>query len=145
MSGIFPQINIPIDTIIQQTIQSNTLPMFKEYAWDFKNNDFLLQDGKFVIVEGKEALKIWIWKALNTARYRYLAYTWNYGNELESLIGKGLSRSAVKSEAQRYIEESLSINSYITAVTNVSFSQDGSKFKISFTANTVYGEVDIVV
>lgn len=143
--SILPSQTIDISTIVDSTATAATLPLFKEYAWDFENNDFLLKDGKFVVVEGIEALKIWIWKALNTQRYRYLAYTWNYGHELENLVGKGLSNSVIKSEAQRFIQEALLINPYITDIANINVKIDDSKFTLSFTANTVYGEVDISV
>ena len=51
--------------------QDNALPMFQEYAYDFKNNQLLLRDGKTYLVEGNEALRIWIFKALDSERFRY--------------------------------------------------------------------------
>jgi hypothetical protein len=143
--SIFPQISIPTNTLIQSTQQTTTLPLYKEYAWDFTKNDFLLKDGKFQIVTGLEALKVWINKALLTARYRYLAYSWNYGNELDNLVGQGLSSNATQSEAQRYVEECLSVNPYIQGITSFSITLDGSKISMGLTVLTVYGEVDISV
>lgn len=143
--SILPDLNSVINTVIGNTAQAATLPMFKEYAWDYDNNDFLLNDGKTQIIEGLEALKVWIWKALQTPRYRYLAYTWNYGQELENLIGQELSPSVVQSEAKRYLEEALTINPYITGITDASFTQEGSKFNANFTVKTIYGEVSMSV
>ena len=62
------------------TVTANTytsdLPTPKEYAWDFENDCFLYDaDGRLKIVEGDEAIKIWIYKALSTERFRYLAYS----------------------------------------------------------------------
>lgn len=142
--SIFPQINVPVDTIIQAT-QNTNLPLLKEYAWDYKNNDFLLKNGKFVIVEGLEAIKVWIWKALQTQRYKYLAYTWQYGNEIENAIGQGLSNSATQAEVKRYVEECLSINPYIQGMTSFALNLDGSNANLSLTILTVYGEVTINV
>ena len=34
----------------------NTFPMYKEVAWDFKNNTPIIQNGDFKIVEGNEAI-----------------------------------------------------------------------------------------
>ena len=48
--------------------------MFREYAYDFENNCLLLRDGNTYLVEGNEALRIWIFKALTTERFRYTAY-----------------------------------------------------------------------
>ena len=54
--------------------QDNALPMFREYAYDYENNRLLLRDGQTYLVEGNEALRIWIFKALDTERFRYTAY-----------------------------------------------------------------------
>ena len=73
--SIFPVETINVNDVIQATVAASTdLPLAKEYAWDFTSNDFLLVDGKNTIVTGKEAVKVWLWKALQTPRYRYLAY-----------------------------------------------------------------------
>ena len=124
---------------------STELPLAKEYAWDFDLNDFSLVDGKNVIVTGKEAVKVWIWKALHTPKNRYQAYSGKYGNELESLINQGLSSGALRSELERYLKESLLVNAYITGIKNIDISMDGSKTSISFTATTVYGDVIVNV
>lgn len=135
-----------LDQAISETLsEDEELPLYKEYAWDFKSNKFILEDGKFKIVQGNEALKVWIWKTLKTVRYRYLSYSWNYGQEYENLIGKGLSAEALKLEVQRYIKEALLINPYIKDIYNLSISIDGSKLNVEFITSTIYGEVDIHV
>ena len=144
--SIFPSETINVSSLIQATVTaSNILPLAKEYAWDFGTNDFWLVDGKNVIVTSKEAVKVWIWKVLHTPKNRYKAYTGKYGNELETLINQGLSTGALRSELERYLKESLLINSYITGIRNIDISIDGSKTDVSFTATTVYGEVIINV
>lgn len=142
--SLFPFIDIDAEATDAEN-STNELPICKEYAWDFDNNDFLLKDGKFQTVEGNEAIKIWIWKALHTQRYRYPAYYWDYGHELEELIDQGLSDEAIKSEAERYINEALSLNKYITDVSVTNISIDGSKVNVDFTVTTIYGEVSINV
>ncbi|AZV57920.1 DUF2634 domain-containing protein [Clostridium sp. AWRP] len=143
--SILPNQTVDINTVIESTTQSDNLPIPKEYGWDFEKNEFILKDGKFIVVEGNEAIKIWIWKVLNTPRYRYLAYTLNYGNQIEELIEKSLSRSVIESEAKRYVEEALSINPYIQEIESFSIEFEGSRAVINFTAKTLYGEVDISV
>lgn len=137
--SIFPFID-PSDNIsaVQETIP-------REYAWDYEKNDFLLKDGKFQIVEGTEAIRVWAWKALNTQRYRYMAYSWDYGHELEELTGQQLSNEVMKSEVERYLKEVLSVSPYIDNVTISNVSVDGSKVSVDFKVNTKYGEVDISV
>jgi hypothetical protein len=143
--SILPEFDVEAEEIITENMESEELPVPKEYAWDFENNNFILKDGKFIIVEGTEAIKIWVWKSLNAKRFKYLAYSWDYGHELEDLIGQGLSREALSSEVERYLNECLEINPYISDVTDIAFDIDGSKVSISFKVITIYGEVDISV
>ena len=117
----------------------------KEYAWDFEKNDFKLKDGKFQIVEGTEALKIWIWKALKTSRVAYPIYSDAYGQELEKLVGKGLSKSLAESEAKRLTLECLKENEHILSIKNFKVSKDKDLLNIIFTAITDCGEVIIDV
>ena len=50
--------------------QVQPITTYKEYEFDFNNNTLT---GK--ILEGKEALKMWIYKALQTARYTHPIYS----------------------------------------------------------------------
>ncbi|WP_407312034.1 DUF2634 domain-containing protein [Desulfosporosinus sp. SB140] len=142
--SIFPQ-NFGQALITPNGPGSSELPLAKEYAWDFTNNQFLLIDGKSVFVTGRDAVKIWAWKALQTPKGVYKAYSLNFGNELESLINQSLSKAAMSSEVERYLKESLLVNPYITGISNITLSVEGSKTSVSFTASTIYGEVTVVV
>jgi len=140
--SIFPSESI--SNFIQSTVTDSTvLPLAKEYAWDFINDDFILVDGKNVIVTGKDAVKVWIWKALQTQKNVYKAYSQSFGNGLETLISQGLSDAALKSEIERYLKESLLVNPYITGISDISIIVEGSKTDVSFTTTTIYGEVRI--
>lgn len=146
MSSIFPADTELIDGAVSvNTNSASNLPLIKEYAWDFDKNEFILQDGKFVIVTGNEAIKVWAWKALHTERYHYLAYSWDFGQELESLIGSGLPREAIESECRRFITEALTVNPYINSVSNIEISMNDSIIGADFTLNTPYGEVNMSV
>lgn len=125
------------------TNTSNGLEIFKEIAWDFELNIPIFEDGKEVIVEKKEALKVWIWKALKTERFRYLCYTWDFGSEIDKLIGSGLSRDATKLEIERYVTECLLCNPYIESITDIQIELKSDGADVSITVNTVYGEVDV--
>jgi hypothetical protein len=132
-----------IDATVADIPASTTATISQEYNWDFDANEFILTNGKPTIVTGSDALKIWITKALSTQRYCFPAYTWNYGQEFESLVGQGLSAEAMQSEAQRYLTDVLLINPHITSVKDVSITLDGSKTTVTFTAVTDQGEVNI--
>lgn len=142
MSSLFPFIDGTIsDDIIEN--KSDNLPVFKEILWDFNKNEFEITKGNLKIVEGKEALKIWIYKALNTKRYKHIIYTWNYGCELEDLIGRNNYRELIKKEMQRYIKEALLVNKYISDVSSTAINSDGDKLEIDIAVKTVYGDVEV--
>lgn len=134
-----------IDAVMDSKENKEKLPIPKEYNWDFNENDFILENGNPKIVEGLEAIKIWIYKVLRTARYRYFAYSWDYGHEFEDLIGKGLSSGAIESEVKRYLKEALLINPYILEIKDLRTSIEENKVTAEFTVVTDYGQVKINV
>lgn len=131
--GLFPAY-IEADTILEVE-EKQILP--KEYEIDFETGQLT---GR--IVEGREAIKIWIWLALQIPRYRFFIYTWDYGSEFEELIGQGYSEEFIEAEAQRMTEECLLVNEYIQGIQNFSLNMEKSCLTISFTANTLYGAIN---
>lgn len=86
-----------------------------------------------------EAMKQAIYLILNIERYENLIYSWNYGIELQDLFGKELNY--VLPELKRRITEALLQDSRITNVTNFNFERSGKKVHVTFTAITIFGEV----
>ena len=125
-------------TDLQATVE---LPVFKELAFDFETGQLKTRGGQYYYVEKNEAIKVWIYKALFSSRYTYLAYSTNYGNEIHTLIGRYLERQLLYSELRRMIEEALLCNPYITSLSDFDISQEGSKVICNFAVNTVYGNV----
>lgn len=124
----------PFITCEEDVVENNPLPIYKEVGKGLK------------IVEGNEAIKIWIYKALQTPRYQYEIYTWDYGSELLSLIGKAYTKGLTQSEASRYIKEALLINPYILDVNVISTSFDGDVLSANVRVKTIYdGEVIVNV
>lgn len=109
----------------------------REYGVDFSTGQ--LTGG---IVEGKEAIKVWIWLALQTPRYRHYIYTWDYGNEFEELIGRGYTEEYTEAEAQRMTEDCLLVNGDIQGITGFGVSMENDGLTISFMANTIYGGIE---
>ncbi|MDF2923179.1 MAG: phage protein [Paenibacillaceae bacterium] len=136
MAGIFPFLNAPGVGSVKKD-----LPMFREYAWDYEENGMQLVNGTPVILEGNEALRVWIYKALQTARYRHLGYTRSYGSELEKLIGSSYTLGATQIEVERYVREALLVNPYIRSVPQVKALLDGERLTGYVIVETVYGEV----
>lgn len=123
-----------------QEEQITTPTTHKEYEFDFNTGQLT---GK--ILEGKEALKMWIYKTLLTPRYIYPIYSWDYGQDLEELIGQGYETDFIKSEVERRIQECLMINTHIKGCHSFDISLVNDTLQISFTVNTTFGEVAINV
>lgn len=143
MDNLFPFIEgIQAVETAQTAVEAPAdLPLFREYAWDFELDNFVLRDGTPVLLEGIDAVRTWISKTLRTERFRYLVYSWDYGQELDSLLGK---RSVPdQSEAERYVKEALGTSPYIQSLNDFQLQYDADTLSIRFTANTVYGEVMI--
>lgn len=134
--------------IEEENSKDDSLEMFKEIAWDYLRDKPLVDEKTkdYVIVEGDEALKIWIYKVIKIARYRYQIFSTDYGTELEELVGDKYTKGYTESEAIRYIREALSINEYIKNINIIdsNFSEDNLKLRIN--VDTVYNEgVELVV
>lgn len=94
------------------------------------------------MVDGVDAMKQVILKILLTERFAYLIYSWNYGIELNAVAGK--SYRVFSSEIKRVITEALLADSRITAVTDFKVEQiDKRSARVSFTADTVFGPIEI--
>lgn len=90
----------------------------------------------------QEAMKQAIYKILNTERYSYSIYSWNYGIELKDLFGK--PKNFCKSELKRRIKEALMQDERILDVNAFSFEDKKRReLAVTFTANTIYGDVNI--
>lgn len=86
-----------------------------------------------------KAVKQAIYKMLNTERYRYIIYSWNYGIELDDLIGQPVFY--VVPEIERRITEALLQDNRILAVDTFEYEYpDKHSVHVTFTAHTKYGD-----
>lgn len=90
-------------------------------------------------VDGLDAMKQAVEKILQTERYRYLIYDWNYGVELEDLFGK--NATYVIPELKRRIEEALLADDRVTAVTDFQFTREKNAIVTKFLVHTIFGEL----
>lgn len=133
-----------IPNTLTETLDIKTteeLPIFQELAFDFDTGELKTIGGNYYYVEKNEAIKVWIYKALFSSRYSYLAYSTNYGNEIYTLIGRYLEKQLLYSELKRMIEEALLCNPYITGLSDFEVTRDRAKVICNFSVNTVYGNV----
>ena len=140
MTNLFPIIQPEAETPVQAR-----LPLCREVAWDFARGVPVYAGGRPVEVTGVEAVRVWIWKALKTARFHHDIYTWDYGCEAESLIGKAFTAQVKESEAVRYVREALAPNPYIREVLQAQVSFQGTMLEIACRVSTIYGEAEVAV
>jgi hypothetical protein len=112
----------------------------KEYQIDFGTGQLTGN-----LVEGLEAIKMWAFLAINTTRYRHDIYSWDYGCEIEDMIGQSLTQEYLDTEIPRVIEECLTVNPHIKSISNISIALNDDKLSGNFTINTDYGEAEINV
>lgn len=90
--------------------------------------------------DGLEAMKQVIFKILQTERYEYPIYSWDYGVELKDLIGRPMT--FVLPELERVITEALEADDRIDSVDDFEFEVDKRKVSVTFTVHTIFGDLE---
>ena len=123
------------------------MPVFKEYAIDFKTGEYIKDDNDIKLLEKNEALKVWIFKALKTERFRYTdVHSDNYGSELETNIGTIYQKSVKDALMINQIRDTLLVNPYILECYNFDISNENEYVpQITFNVKTIYGDLDMEV
>lgn len=134
--SIFPDIEIPEEA----TAQSEAITYGRELDFNFTTGQFILEDGAPRVVEGPDALRIWITKTLLTARYRFPIYSFNYGCEMEDVIGYDIPRAVLEAEIPRVITEALIHDARINDVREFSIERESDHLIVEFTVITFDGQ-----
>lgn len=96
----------------------------------------------FGYVDDKKSLEQSIYKYLSTDRYKYLIYSFDYGIEIEDLIGESIDYCII--DLPRRIKECLSQDDRIISVDNFKFDIiDKGELVCTFIVNSIFGTVDI--
>lgn len=82
-----------------------------------------------------------VYLILSTERYDYVMYSWNYGVELKDLFGQ--IKEFVIPNLIRRIKEALLQDDRISDVTDFKYRIEKSRYFISFTVVTRYGDIGI--
>lgn len=91
-------------------------------------------------IDELEAVKQAIYLRLNTEKYDYIIYSWNYGVETKDLFGEDITY--VYPELQRRITEALTQDDRINSVDAFSYEKVKNKVALYFTVHTKFGDVD---
>lgn len=138
MSALFPMFSSPQD-------QTSGLPLYRDVQMDYTAGQPVWAGGGPVLVTGLEAVRGWAWRAIDTARYRFSVFSWDFGCELEALVGQPYRADTKRSEAERYVREALLASPYIREVQVTGTFFEGSTIHISVDMTTVYGRTSVYV
>ncbi len=129
MIKIIPQNDIKEDFTIEE--KSN-----KTYKLNIEKNTI---EGK---CEGIDAIKQTIYCILNTERFEYLMYSWDYGVEIKKLIGE--QSTYVIPELERVIKEALKQDDRVEDVIEFTFKQTNKNtITATFKVITTLGDIMI--
>ena len=120
--------------ILTTDLEVVTMPS-KQHRMNLDNNRIL------GTCDTLDAIRQTVFKILNTERYAYIIYSWNYGIELEDLFGQPVRY--VCPEIERRVREALLQDDRITEVDNFTF--DTSKrgvVAVQFTVHTIFGDLN---
>lgn len=83
------------------------------------------------MTDGLDAVKQAVYKILQSDRFRYEIYSFDYGHELGGVVGG--DPAYVRSEVSRIIQEALLQDDRITAVQNMQVTIEGDNLTARFT------------
>lgn len=93
-------------------------------------------------IDKREAVQQSIVKMLNTDRYHYIIYSWDYGLELEDLIGKNMSY--VIPEIKRRIIEAIEQDDRVERIYDFKFEKiNKESILVTFIVDTIFGKLEI--
>lgn len=122
-------------------IQSSLIKFGKSWRFDFDRGEFILTPtGRVAGAAGADAWLEWCRKALMTARYSFLVYSRNYGQEFDDLISRHLTRAGNESEIKRIATDCLMVDPRTAAVENFVFTWDGDSCYFTCQVSNVLGE-----
>lgn len=111
------------------------IPTSRTYGLNIENNTIT------GYCDGIEAIKQGIYCILNTERFDYLIYSWNYGVELKNLIGE--HHTYVIPELERLITEALMQDDRIQDVVDFEVENKKNIVNVKFKVITTVGNVEI--
>ena len=131
-------ISLPFETIDDGEVETS-----KTYRIDWENGRI---SG---YVDGIEAMKQFIKKAILTPRFKCLIYDSQYGSEIrDTLIVPGITREYIEAEAPFLAEDALIHDERVLRVYNFNI-EFGERYPlhdtvvISFDVDTIYGKIPI--
>ncbi len=130
--SILPSVEVPNF----ETENRISLPS-KTYSIDIDTGDIGRK------IDGLAAIKQAILKIINTSRFKYPIYSYDYGCEVHDLIGMDLTDGFLMSELERMIKEAVEYDDRVDKVHSFNITTNRDNIYISFRVDTVEGELTI--
>lgn len=131
----FDTSDIAIDEGIDEEITNVESPKL-----DYKEQRLSVNKvGRAIIGDEIDAYRVWVTKCLLTERYRYLAYSTDFGVEIERIIRENYPRGIAESELERTIKEALLMDNRTVSVRGFSFAWEGDAVYVDFYVEHIYG------
>ena len=92
-------------------------------------------------LDGLEAMKQAIFLILQTERFQYAIYSWNYGIELNALLGQTMT-PYLQAKVAKAIEDALMADDRVLSVEQFSFTKGKRNLLVKFTVTTTEGDVE---
>jgi phage baseplate assembly protein W len=110
-------------------------PALRTYRLDFETGEI---GGR---IDGTEAIRQLIHKAVQTIRYQYPIYSEDYGCEIRHLLGKPYSQGFIQVEMVRMIVEALVYDERIERAYDFTIHAEDDEVYVAFSADTVQGTI----
>ena len=94
-------------------------------------------------IDDLDSVKQAVYLILNTERYRYPIYSWDYGVELMNLIGKPMDY--IQADLPRRINDALLVDDRIVGTNDYKYEVNGNKLHVTFMVYTNVGDLEAEV
>lgn len=124
--GLTPDIDFPAVIVKKK-------PVLRTYSLDLETGEIGRQ------IDGIEAIKQFIHKAIQTIRFNYPIYSNDYGCEILYLLGKSYTPGFIQVEMIRMITEALIYDERISRVFDFTIELSNDEARIAFQTETTQG------
>ncbi|EKN36336.1 DUF2634 domain-containing protein [Clostridium botulinum] len=130
--ALLPEEDIIIEEVEEIEEEKTLSKLGKVFLFDFKDNEYVIRNGKLVECTERQALEQWIHWILLTYKDKYNVYkNTDFYCNIEDLVGK--KRNAfILSELQREVEEALKKHRYIDHIENFVTTQEKTTLNVNF-------------
>lgn len=123
---------------IAESEENKVIEVPREYGIDFTMGQLT---GK--IVEGLEAIKVWVWLCMHTERFRHVIYSADYGTSLEQYFGHVLSDEYINTDCESEITDALLMNDCIESIEDFEVIRNSDSLDIKFRVVTKFGSLEV--